>query len=483
MFAKEPPTMYSPVLTLAARRGWIPSARLLIVALSLAVALVSAVAAPALAHTDLESTTPADGASVGEPVDEVTLTFTLPVTQLGDGVSLEGPEGGVPLEVSAAREGVEWTAEPREPLEAGTYTGEWTVAAEDGHPLSGDFTFTVRTDGVSDGVATSEGQPTPGSDGETDDGSTTSASEESEDSEEESRSAIAEWVTRLASAAALWGGLVAAGALVLGTWVLTGRDRVDRPVVARVMRRSAVLVLLALVVRVMARAVLVSQGEPTAAVSAEAIGASLTGTTRWVLGLQALGAVLVLAGARPRLQWAWLAGAGLLVLGAGHILAGHSNTVEPRWLVLTADIAHLVAAAVWVGGVVTLGVLLRHRRRHGRPLDAAILGARYSVVAAASVAVVGIAGVILTLTILDRFDQLWETTWGLLLLGKVAVVAVVGAIGAYNHLRLVPSLANTTEPEGHDGSDRLRRSTTFETVLMAGVVLLTAWLVAAAVGV
>jgi copper transport protein len=94
---------------------------------------------------------------------------------------------------------------------------------------------------------------------------------------------------------------------------------------------------------------------------------------------------------------------------------------------------------------------------------------------------VGAAGVVLAAEILDRPAQLWESTWGLLLLAKVGVVAVVGTIGTYNHFRVVPRLAarrfqaRGARKAGHV----LRRSAGRETVLMVVVVLLTAWLVSA----
>jgi len=138
---------------------------------------------------------------------------------------------------------------------------------------------------------------------------------------------------------------------------------------------------------------------------------------------------------------------------------------------------------VWVGGVVVLGMLLRHRRRRGRPLNAALLGARFSVLAAGSVAVVGAAGAVLAFLILDRPEQLWQTSWGLFLLAKVAVVAVVAALGAYNHFRVVPALTSTAPQEAlhGDASELLRRSATHETAIMFVIVLLTAWLVASSV--
>jgi len=344
------------------------SSRLAIGALAVATVLMFPLAAPASAHTDLDSTMPSDGASVDEPVEEVTLTFTLPVTQLGEGLSLQGPDGAVPAEVSSRRDGLVWVAVPQQPLVAGAYAGEWTVAAKDGHPLSGEFSFTVeaesadeQTSTADDGEATTQASADAGAGSSSGSGTTSTTSSGENDGAYGAVTVLA----RLASAAALWGGLVAAGGLVFAAWVLTGRDRDDRPVILRVVRWSAALILLAVAIRIMARAVLLSQGDLAAALSAEAISTSLGGTTRWVLGLQAAGALLVVVGARRAASVVWVAAVGVLAIGAGHVLAGHSNTVEPRWIVLLADVAHLLAAAVWVGGLVMLGVLLRHRRRRG----------------------------------------------------------------------------------------------------------------------
>lgn len=467
-----------------------PPWRRLGVALVLAIMVLLAVVSPAAAHTDLDSTNPTDGSTLETTVEEVTLTFTLPVTQLGEGVSLRGPNGQIPAEVSSVQDGLVFRAVPEEPLTDGSYISEWTVAAGDGHPLSGQFAFTIDTGSA----------PTPSTDGEgsasaTEDkaaaapatndtaGEDSGASTPTQADTSSDASGFARVMARLGGAVALWGALVAGGALIFAAGVLKGPDRDDTPVIATAIRWSAGLILIGLIVRVMSRAVLISQGDIAAAISPTAIGNSLGDTTRWVLGLQAGGALIVLIGTRPTLLYSWIPLIGILAVGSGHILAGHSNTIEPRWIILTADIAHLIAAAVWVGGVVMIGTLLRHRRRRGQPLNAAAIGARFSVIAAASATIVGLAGVVLAITILDRPQQLWQSTWGLFLLTKVAVVALVAAVGAYNHFRVVPSLAAPLRHEAPAGStsEVLRRSATHETGIMLIIVLLTAWLVAAAV--
>lgn len=446
-------------------------------------------APPAAAHTKLESSAPAAGSTSDAPVGEVVLRFTLPVTSLGDGIVIDGPSGTVGAEVATSDGGLVLTATPAEPLAGGGYTVSWTAAAQDGHALEGSFGFTVAgadpdpSEPAQPGGDASEGTGsahTDGPHGSHDMGSPNGMDHEAMDMDSPATRA-AEAVARLGGAAALWGGLVAAGGLLFAGLVLRAEDREDVPVVLRAVGRTGLLILAGLAVHVSAGSVHMAHGDAAAAVSPSAIASSLTGTTRWALGLQAAGAVAIAAGARRTLPGSWLAVLGSVLVGAGHVLGGHSNTAEPRWLVVTADVAHLAAAAAWVGGVVTMASLLHSRRRAGQPLDAALIGARFSVVAAVSVAVVGAAGVVLAAEILDRPEQLWESAWGLLLLAKIGVVAVVGAVGMYNHFRVVPRLEarRFRARSARKAGDRLQRGARREVALMVVIVLITAWLVAA----
>jgi copper transport protein len=443
----------------------------------------------ATAHTRLESSAPAAGSTSDAPVTEVTLRFTLPVSRLGEGIVIDGPEGVVLADVAAAGDGLVLVATPSEALTTGDYTVTWTAAAQDGHPLEGTFGFTVTGAGPSEPTTGGTGTPSAGASSGTDhDMSGMDHDMGHEPSAMDSPATdVAAALARLGSAVTLWSGLVAAGALAFTAFVLRGRDEADAPVVLRLARWAGVLILGGLALRVLAGSVLVAHGDLAAAVSPSAISDSLTGTTLRELGLQAAGAIALAVGARRNLRGSWLAVIGAVLVGAGHVLGGHSNTVEPRWLVVTADVAHLAAAATWVGGVVSMGLLLRARHRDGYDLDAALMAARFSVVAALSVTVVGVAGVVLAVGIIDRPEQLWQSSWGLLLLAKVGVVVVVGVIGAYNHFRVVPRL--TARRRGvvrHAGrsyraGSTLRRSAGRETTLMVVIVLLTAWLVAASI--
>jgi putative copper export protein len=61
------------------------------------------------------------------------------------------------------------------------------------------------------------------------------------------------------------------------------------------------------------------------------------------------------------------------------------------------------------------------------------------------VALVAIAGVALAFVRLGSVSALWATPYGVTLVVKVALVAVVGGIGAYNHYVVVPVLRVTPD--------------------------------------
>ncbi len=97
---------------------------------------------PALAHDELTGTSPADGATVDTRLDEVTLTFSGVVRADGSTVTVTGPDGTAhhdgPLSVLDRV-----VHQPVTSMGSGTYRVQWRVLAADGHPMTGEFAFTV----------------------------------------------------------------------------------------------------------------------------------------------------------------------------------------------------------------------------------------------------------------------------------------------------------------------------------------------------
>jgi putative copper export protein len=189
------------------------------------------------------------------------------------------------------------------------------------------------------------------------------------------------------------------------------------------------------------------------------ISSRFGGTMAAVAGVAAVGALFAaIAPVDPLLERAPFITALLLLPGpsiAGHALDRGRSAIE-----VLADIVHVAAASVWLGGLVALGFSLRGAGDHAATLR------RFSNVAIVSVAVLGLTGVVRALAELSSFSQLWTTGYGGALIAKTALLAALVAIGWVNRYRLIPRLR----------VDGLRRSVAAELVLFAGLIVAVALL-------
>ena len=104
-------------------------------------------AAPAWAHSQLDGSNPANGASVATPPSSVSLTFNEDVQPGFTVITLIGPDGKDyhSGDVTETDQTVKVDALPLGP--AGQYQIGYRVVSADGHPVSGKTTFTLTTAG------------------------------------------------------------------------------------------------------------------------------------------------------------------------------------------------------------------------------------------------------------------------------------------------------------------------------------------------
>lgn len=182
-------------------------------------------------------------------------------------------------------------------------------------------------------------------------------------------------------------------------------------------------------------------------------------------------AVLGFALATSRLAGGWPLAAGGVVVGTLRgILSG-------RWARLVNPV-HELAAGFWIGTllvmmVVGLALVLRRETpTEARGPMAADMVNRFSPLALVSGGLVVIFGVITAWRHLNPFSSLWTTPYGWTLIAKLAVVAVVFALGAWNWKRVRPTLG------GETGAIAVQRSATRELIAAGVVLLITSILVA-----
>jgi methionine-rich copper-binding protein CopC len=118
-------------------KGWMSRALLAVVA-------VLVVTAVAQAHTKLEKSEPADGATLSEAPAMVHLFFNEKPDLKVSKVTVTGPSGNVELGAAHSMADKDIMAGIKGSLPNGKYTVNWQTAGKDGHVIKGAFSFTVR---------------------------------------------------------------------------------------------------------------------------------------------------------------------------------------------------------------------------------------------------------------------------------------------------------------------------------------------------
>ena len=133
-------------------------------------------------------------------------------------------------------------------------------------------------------------------------------------------------------------------------------------------------------------------------------------------------------------RWAWVTPAVCalgLVLLATPGLAGHAATGSSPTLGLGLDVAHLAAAAAWLGGLALLATFLVPRTEVDTlPSDPMLLTRRVSFVAFCAVVLIVATGVFQSIRQVGSFYALFHTVYGRTLLVKIALVVLLIGLGA-----------------------------------------------------
>jgi copper transport protein len=337
-------------------------------------------APPAGAHAFLVRATPAPGSIVRSAPTEVRLVFTEPVRPAapfdvltaGHSVVAGRPHiaPGHPNEIVVPLRGN---------LGAGPYAVRWSeVDIEDGHLIQGAFIFSVGS-GLAPAVSLTKAQGSNGA---------------------PPSAVISRWLL-------LAGLLVAAGSV--GFTLLVRRERG---------RSEAILLAVALGVAALG------------GVLAVVLESGSTGTRygHWTLIGAGLAAVGAAAAVVPR---GWVAAATIAVVLLGLPTAtGHADAAGVSHAVsVPADLAHLAAAALWIGGIVDLA-LVGPRGARGT------LARRFAPFALGAVALLGASGIVRAFNELSAARQLWTTSYGQALLVKTGVLAAVLVLAWLNRRRL-----------------------------------------------
>jgi putative copper resistance protein D len=231
--------------------------------------------------------------------------------------------------------------------------------------------------------------------------------------------------------------------------------------------RFAGLALLAVVLRFMLRGAVLT-GEISGMVDPEMLGLLWStpvgdAVTYRLLGIGLIGVGLFL----PAIgQWMSLLGGTLALWSFTQI--GHVGEVESLW-VRPLLLAHLLGVAFWVGVLAPL----RHCARQPDHFErGANLGHSFGQAASVIVPLLVLAGLGMAWLILGDLTALVTTAYGLTLVAKVALVALLLGLAAANKLRFVPAMRAGDRRAAH----HLVRSVEIETLILLLIFAATATL-------
>jgi copper transport protein len=408
----------------------------------------------AFAHASLIGTTPEQGAALVRSPAKVVLRFDEGVSTVAGSLRVYDSqvqrvdEGDVSKpssdEVAVSLPGG---------LPDGTYTVAWRVLSADSHPIRGAFVFSV-------------GQPSGDASGVIDEVLDAEAGSEAVD--------LSLGIVRFFGLALI---LLCVGGATLLAFVAEKRDARAR---------------LPWIVLASAAGLLVVDSLAWIALTgAKAAGFGLDAVFRWapardvletgfgrvwlirVLLALALATLAILA-ARSRSD-RWLVPVVFLAsaIAVTPALSGHARVEGP--LAVVSDAIHVVAAGVWVGGLAFLALMLVEAGGDRWSLASRIVP-RFSTLAVVSVIALVTAGVVSGFLEVRSWQALWHTTYGQLLLVKVALLVPLLVLGTFNNRVSVPRLRSAEA--GPQTRRRFAGSVAAELALMIVVVGVTAALVA-----
>ncbi|MFF7675599.1 copper resistance CopC/CopD family protein [Actinacidiphila glaucinigra] len=383
--------------------------RLLAVPLAV-LGLLFGTAAPASAHAALVGSDPAQGSVVKTAPAQVRLTFSEGVLLSRDAIRVLGPDGER-AETGDANDGGRGNTTAavalRPGLGNGTYTVAWKAVSADSHPVAGAFTFSI-------GAPSKTSVALP--------------------AQEVGGGAVGALYDIARYAAYLGFALLVGAAFFIGVcWPDGARTRPMRRLVAT----GWATMVAATILLLMLRAPYANGGTLGDAFDLGGVrdvldtrpGAALLSR----LLLLAAGAVFiaVLFGSwakredpveRQDLAWGLAIGGTVVSVGlaATWAMAEHASVGIQASVAMPVDIVHLLAVAVWLGGLTALLAALWSGQRVERATVQ-----RFSKIAFGAVATLVVTGVYQSWRQLGSWDALVSTGYGQLLLVKVGLVIVL----------------------------------------------------------
>jgi len=428
-------------------------------AFALAVTGLLVLPAVASAHALLISSSPSPGAGLGAAPAAITATFSEPLNRPLSTLTLT-TSGGRTVRATVTGDGpTRLVLRPVRRLQRGVYEVRWrTVSADDGHTAQGSYSFGVRAPVLGPAVSAAPGPLADGG-----------------------------WLRALLDAIfdgalILFCGSVFCGALLSapgsGPAARLVPDESRREVGRRHWRRTVAIGFAAVLFSLVAT--VADAAHAGGGISGRALHdylvSDFAGYTRLAVPAIVLLSVVMAARGAPR----WASAPAVLALAAV-AAGGHSSSARLSGVAFSADLVHLIAASVWLGGIAVIAIAwvpqLRELGAAGRRRIVEVVLPRFGAVALPAFFALVVAGGLNAVTELGSPKALWSTGYGRVLLVKTSLVGVLALLSYRHALRLRPRLLASRAFDVRL-ERRHWRLLASEPIVSAGIVLAAALLLA-----
>lgn len=346
------------------------------------------------AHALLEKATPAPDSQLKSPPNEIVLMFNERLEKELYSIKVFNENGEIvssgKTEMSKDQKSIKQSLPT---LPNGNYAITYSILSADGHPIKGSYVVTIGEDTVRNDMA------------------------EVDLENEENKSAFYSIFHSVVKIVYYFALLLTSGWIIWGT-----KDKIKLGELKSGFRKTSIYLQVFLLISTFVMGVIQLIGL-LESWNVREVWDILSGTSFgvfWFISilLSVLGFFIL-----HRFKWIDLLWA-FMILSVKSI-NGHAMAFEPPIRTISIDIIHLVAAALWAGGLFYILIYWKKQKEHVKEFLPV-----FSKAALISILALIVTGVASTLIFLPKVQYLFVTQWGIMLLIKVALVLFVILVGS-----------------------------------------------------
>ncbi|AEO39592.1 TPA: copper resistance protein CopC [Listeria monocytogenes] len=364
------------------------------------------------AHAYLENSNPADQSHIQTAPEKVTLVFNeeieadFPLIEVKDSSGKQVETGKT--SVSKKNNHMVEASLPAD-LKADVYSVSWRVVSADGHAVTGIISFKLG-----DTKATFQASEVPSSGADLQ-------------------------ISSIQKAILYIGFSLFIGVLVFGLGLYPRKEQISEKISGRLKKVTWIALALlgvALLIQLFVQTSITTGVSISESFGPSKLAAFLTTKTGYIwiseFVVWLLLAIFTVMMFFKKKQWSWFA---LLTESAliGYLIFakaqnGHAAASADKIVSITADMLHMIAASVWVGGILVLLFVLP---RTGKARKVWI---RFAIVAIIAVASILVSGLLMAVMNIGQMANLFTTNYGKILLFKIGLFILMALLGLGHYI-------------------------------------------------